>query len=171
MACRLFGAKPLSKPVTNNIQRNRKYRVIILGNGPLTSYVKLRVAHASGMTETFSPPPRASDPDMHHGTCVTYVPWCMPGLLTSGFLWNQWRGKRSRHSLLMRNQEFYVSGKRPMMIQFIHPHMRSRMLDKLILVPYIFTKTHVSGNCLVPSSNKPLPGPALAKLYDVIWHH
>ena len=27
----------------------------------------------------------ASYPDMHHGTCVTHVPWCMPGSLTSGF--------------------------------------------------------------------------------------
>ena len=26
----------------------------------------------------------ASDPDMHHGTCVTHVPWYMPGSLTSG---------------------------------------------------------------------------------------
>ena len=25
--------------------------------------------------ELFSPPPRVSDPDMHHGTCVTHVPW------------------------------------------------------------------------------------------------
>ena len=45
--------------------------------GPLASYVKLRVAHASGMPGTFSPPPRVSDPDMHHGTCVTHVPWCI----------------------------------------------------------------------------------------------
>ena len=33
------------------------------------------------------------DPDMHHGTCVTHVPWCMPGSLTSVFLWIRWRGK------------------------------------------------------------------------------
>ena len=26
--------------------------------------------------------PRVSDPGMHHGTCVTHVPWCMSGLLT-----------------------------------------------------------------------------------------
>ena len=26
--------------------------------------------------------PLASDPDMHHGTCVTHVPWCMSGSLT-----------------------------------------------------------------------------------------
>ena len=51
---------------------------------------------------------------MHHGTCVTHVPWCMPGSLTSGFLWSRWRlgrGKRSRHSRRMRNPQFYVSGK------------------------------------------------------------
>ena len=37
----------------------------------------------------------------------------MPWSLTSGFLWNRWRGKRSRHSRRMRNPQFYVSGKRP----------------------------------------------------------
>ena len=44
----------------------------------------LRVAHEPGMPGTLSPPPRVSDADMHHGTCVTHVPWCMPGSLTSG---------------------------------------------------------------------------------------
>ena len=77
-------------------------------------YVKLRAVHAQGMTETFSPPPRVCDPTMHHGTCVTHVPWCMPGTVTSGFVWNRWRGKRSRHSRHMRKPQFYVSGKRPM---------------------------------------------------------
>ena len=28
--------------------------------------------------------PLVSDPDMHHGTCVTHVPWCMSGSLTCG---------------------------------------------------------------------------------------
>ena len=28
--------------------------------------------------------PLVSDPDMHHGTCVTHVPWCMSGSLTRG---------------------------------------------------------------------------------------
>ena len=37
-------------------------------NGPLARYIKLRVAHATGMPGMFSPPPRVSDPDMHHGT-------------------------------------------------------------------------------------------------------
>ena len=85
----------------------------IQNHGPLTGYAKLRVAHAPIMPGTFSPPQRLSDPDMHHGTCVTQVTWCMPGSLTSGFLLNWWRGKRSRHSRCMRNPQFCVSGKRP----------------------------------------------------------
>ena len=59
---------------------------------PLTRYMKLR-AHAPGMPGTFSPSPCVSDPDMHHVTCVTHVPWCMPGSLTSGFLWSRGAGK------------------------------------------------------------------------------
>ena len=39
--------------------------------------------------ERFPPPPISkkllySDPGMHHGTCVTHVPWCMSGSLTFG---------------------------------------------------------------------------------------
>ena len=88
--------------------------------GPLARYVKLRVAHAPGMPGTFTPPPRASNPDMHQGTCVTHVPWCMPGSLTSSFYWSRWLGKRSRHSRRMRNPQFYVSGKRPMKLPWRH---------------------------------------------------
>ena len=83
-------------------------------HGSLARYVKLRVAHAPEMPGTFYPPLWVSDPDLHHDTCVTHVPWCMSGLLTSDFLWSQWRGKRSRHSRRMRNPQFYVSSKRPM---------------------------------------------------------
>ena len=61
---------------------------VLPGNGPLARYVKLRVAHAPGMPETFSPPPRVSDPDMLAGTCV---PWCVPGSITSGLIWSRWR--------------------------------------------------------------------------------
>ena len=80
-------------------------------HGSLARYVKLRLAHAPG---TFSPPPWVSDPDMHHGTSVTHVPRCMLGLLISGFLWSQWRGKRSRYSRRTRNPQFDISSKRPM---------------------------------------------------------
>ena len=46
---------------------------------------KIAGAHAPGMPGTFSPPSGSSYPDMHHGTCMTHVSWCMPGSLTSGF--------------------------------------------------------------------------------------
>ena len=94
--------------------RCRSEGICYLGcNGPLVRYASLRVVRAPGMPGMFSPPPRVSDPDMHHGTCVTQVPWCMPGTLTSGFLWSWWRGNRSRHSLRIHNPQLYVSSKRP----------------------------------------------------------
>ena len=83
-------------------------------HGSLARYVKLRVEHALGMPGTFSPPPPVSDSDMHQGTCVTHMPWCMLGSLTSSFLWSLWWGKYSQHSQSMCNPQFYVSGKRPM---------------------------------------------------------
>ena len=54
---------------------------------------KIAGAHAPGMPGTCYPSPQVSDTDMHHGTCITHVPWCMPGSLTSSFLWNRRRGK------------------------------------------------------------------------------
>ena len=99
-----------------------------MSHGPLTRCEKLQVAHAPRMPGTFIPPPRVSDPDMHHDTCVTHVPWCMPGSLTSGFLWSQWRGKRSRHSRSMRNLQFCVSGMRPIWTEFYEK------LDSLIVI-------------------------------------
>ena len=83
--------------------------------GPLNRYEKkggLRMRRE--YRERLPPPAQVSDPHVHHGTCVTHVPWCMPGSLLSGFLLNRWRGKRSRHSRRMRNPQFYVSGKRLM---------------------------------------------------------
>ena len=77
-------------------------------HGPPARYVNLRVTHAPGMPVTFSPPPRVSNPDMHHGTCVTHLPWCTPGSLTGGFLWSRWRRKRFQHSRRMRNLQFYL---------------------------------------------------------------
>ena len=91
------------------ISHHRSYSLLCDKNatsyGSIDRYEKLRVA--------FSPPSRVSDPNMHHGKCVTHVPWCMLGSLTSGFLRSRWRGKRSRHSQRMRNSQLYVSGKRP----------------------------------------------------------
>ena len=73
-------------------------------HGPLARYVKFRAARAPGIKGTFFPPPRVSDPDMYHGTCV---------MLTRGYLSSRWRGNRSRHIRRMCNLQFYVSGRRP----------------------------------------------------------
>ena len=83
---------------------------------PWASYQIRKIAGCgcTGNAGKISPPRRISDPGMNHGTCVTHVPWCMPGSLTSGFLWSRWREKRSRHPWRMRNPPFYVSRKRPM---------------------------------------------------------
>ena len=81
------------------------------------------------MPGAFSPPPRVSDTDMHHGTCVTHVSWCMTGSVASGFLWSRWRGKRSRHSRRMHNPQFCVFGKRPFVYCDKKRIRRSRLLD------------------------------------------
>ena len=75
---------------------------------------KLQVAHAPGMPGKFSPPPQVSD-SRHASRHVRNARvWMHAGSLTSGFLWNRWWGKRYQYSRCMRNQQFYVSGKRPM---------------------------------------------------------
>ena len=97
-----------------------RWNLVNIGpHGPLTRYVILWVAYAPGMPGTFFTILRVSDPNMHHGTCVTHVPWSLPESLTSGFLWSQWRGKRSWHSKRMRNQQFNVSGKRRMVCHLL----------------------------------------------------
>ena len=122
-----------------HIYTSRNWFIINIcsGNGPLASYVKLWVAHAPGMPGTFSPPPRVSDPDMHHGTCVTHVSWCMPGSLSSGFLWSRWRGERSRYSRRTRNPQFYVSGKRSMPSRYLN---ECRHFDKWTNLSKIWIK-------------------------------
>ena len=101
------------------------------------------------------PPPWVSDLDMHHGTCVTQVSWCMPGSLTSGFLWSWWREKRSRHSRFMRNPQFYISDERPIEMQKIcEPCMSSVILFVLTcwhntLTALLSIKIHTAFSCLV----------------------
>ena len=97
---------------------------------PLARYVKLRVAHAPGIPGTFSPPPRFSDPDMHHITCRD----ACRDLLTSDFLWSRWRGKLSRHSRRMCNPQFYVSAKGPMTLFKMVKEIKKIMLTALPVV-------------------------------------
>ena len=75
---------------------SKEYSVTPTGNCPVMGLLpdtqNCRFTHAPGMPGTFSPPPRVRDPDIHHGTCVTHMPWCMQGSPTSGFLWSRWWG-------------------------------------------------------------------------------
>ena len=93
------------------------HNTFLVAHGPHTRYVKLRVAHASWMPGTFSPPPRVGNTDVHHDTCVTHVPWCMPGSLASGFLWSRWRGKRSKHSGACATRNFAYLVRCPLQIE------------------------------------------------------
>ena len=88
--------------------------------GLFDRYVKRWFAHVPGMPRTFFSSLQVSDPDMHHGTWLMHVPWCMPGSLFSLFLWRLWRGKRSRYSRRMRNPQLYVSSKRPMGLEHLY---------------------------------------------------
>ena len=92
------------------------YTICIIVMLPWASYQihKIAGAHAPGMPGTFSPSPQVSDLGMHHGTCVTHVPWCMPGSLTNGFLWNRRRGKTFPAFPAHARPQFCISGKRPM---------------------------------------------------------
>ena len=50
---------------------------------------KIASCACAGIPGTFSRrrlqrKPLVSDPGIHHGTCVTHMPWCLPGSLTRG---------------------------------------------------------------------------------------
>ena len=89
----------VSNKICNSRKANSHKRVPLdlTEHGTFVRYVKLRIVYAPGRSGTFSSPPRVSDPDVHHGTCVTHVPCWMSESLTRGFLWTQWRGNRSLH--------------------------------------------------------------------------
>ena len=125
----LISVKNIVRTVCLNLLLLKPLYSGITGTTPWASWQirEIAGAHAPGMSGTFSPPPWVSDPDMHHGTCVTHVPWCMPGLLTSIFLWSRWRGKR--HSQRMCNTQFYVSGKRSMLADRCTDHLHRRVIS------------------------------------------
>ena len=70
--------------------------------------------------------PLVSDPGMHHGTCVTHVPWCMSGSLTCGDgenvpgipgacapailrIWQEAHGTTYTHRLLVKSVEAHIT--------------------------------------------------------------
>ena len=84
------------------------------GNGPLTRYVKLLVAHAPGMPGTFSPPPISKETASYRSRHTSRHVCHARAVMHVGIANPRWRGKWSRHPRRMRNPQFYVSGKRPM---------------------------------------------------------
>ena len=87
-----------------------------------------------------------SDPSMHHGTRATHVPWCMPGSPT-----RRWQGKRSQHTRRMRNPQFHVSGKRPMVS--IRPAIICFGQNLDLVISIILTITTVSNESCFPIHN------------------
>ena len=63
----------------------------------------------------FQKKPPVNDPDMHQGTCVTHVPWCMSGSLTCG------DGEKVPLFPAHAHPQFCVSGKRPMVADTMVP--------------------------------------------------
>ena len=91
----------------------------------------------------FSLPPLVSYPDMHHGTCLTHLPWCKPESLTSGFGLSRWRGNRSWHSRCMHNTPYYASGKRPI-ATLVAGVSCSILLRYILSQGYVLLKLHLA---------------------------
>ena len=95
------------------------WHAIIWTNGPLARYVKLRVRMRRECRERFPRHRRWAIP-----TCITARASrtcrdaCRDRQLAVSFEIGG-GGKRSRHSRRMRNLQFYVSGKRPMVVSLL----------------------------------------------------
>ena len=76
---------------------------------------------------------RVSDPNMHHGTCVAHVPWCIPGSLTSALLWSRWREKPTGISgaCATRNFAYLIRGPWHYKVKFWRPKRIQRPAGSL----------------------------------------
>ena len=80
---------------------------------PITGYLKLRVVHALEMPGTFSPPPASKETASQRSRHVSRHVRHARAVMHVGMSNPRWWGECSRHSRHMRNPQFYVSGKRP----------------------------------------------------------
>ena len=104
-------------------------------NGLLTRYVKLRIAHAPVMsgrfslsltsTETTSYRPWHASQYVHHTPAVMHVRIAIP----------QWQRKCSWHSRHIRNPQFYVSSKRPILRIWLHETFTYKKTAWISIVP------------------------------------
>ena len=77
-------------------------------NGPLTRYVKLRVAHAPGIPRTFSPPLTSKESASWRSPHASQHVRGACAVMHVGIANPRWWGKLSRHSRRMRNPQFYL---------------------------------------------------------------
>ena len=122
--------------VLPNICRSNWWLESVYREWPSCQIRKIAGCACAGNAGNVFSPRLGSCPDMHHGTGVTHIPWCMSELLTSGFLWSRWRGKRSRHSRRMRNPQFCVSGMRPILSKVTNTGTGSTKLIVAMLVSH-----------------------------------
>ena len=110
----------MNRPTSIRNLYTSKYSPIVASYTPLTRYEILRVAHAPEMPGTFSPPPtsketagkrsRHTSRHVRDARAVMHVAITnVPGIPDH---------KRSRHSRRMRNPQFHVSSKRPMLAMY-----------------------------------------------------
>ena len=69
-----------------NVLNKKKSRATMLTMGllPDTQNGRLRMRRERFPSHRIQKKSPVSDPGMHHGTCITHVPWCMSGSLTRG---------------------------------------------------------------------------------------
>ena len=148
-------------------------------HGPLTRYVKLRVAHAPGMPRMFSPPPTTKETASLRSrawpTCRDACRDCQPAVAGKTF-------PGIPGACATRNFTNLIRGPclRPHWQPSCH-QVRTFFLGWIILYfDWNFTKVFPpsgsiklaiidSSNGLVPSGNKLLPEAMLTKIYDAIW--
>ena len=82
-------------------------------HGPLTRYLKLWAAHAPRMSGTFSPPPSSKETASYRPRHASRHVRPARAVMHVRIANPRWRGKRSRPYQRMRNPQFYISGKRP----------------------------------------------------------
>ena len=93
-------------------------------HGPLTRCAKLRVAHAPGIPGTFSPSPTSKETAYERSRRASRHVRHARAMMGVKIAHPRWRGKSSQYSRGMRNPQFYVSGKRPILLNscgYIYP--------------------------------------------------
>ena len=82
-----FGCNIYSTKKLHTIHREHSWQYLAIGLLPDTQNCGLRMRRECRkrfLRHWLQMKPLVSDPGMHHGTCVTHVPWCMSGSLTPG---------------------------------------------------------------------------------------